>query len=502
MLKKISLLASVAIVMSGCSDSETTVSHVSGDSTFSCAQLNESDALGNTALTGRILTSAFNQLDKAYVEDTVIQRFYRGLVRADVDYRYQFARETLQACEGNAKKGVKRAATDALNSLFARAMKEPRLATCRAYTQGTVKMDAVIREMSEPTTLVLGGDAIARGVSIVYNSRDHGASYLHNEVTSRCKDTPDQRLWSAFGIVAAPVVEQLHKEQQAAAAAERQRQEREERAARLETYSANLYSTGKATCKHFRELTLLARPGYADSYADQRIFEAALKATVADIPRPEMAHQRTAFEKALRADYQGTVDAVSARCDGEDSLETALLKTDIVTDAQTPYFTELRSLYQEKRSADWCGRVSVCEEAAEHDAARRAFQDGTACESGEVPESGLCFAVPAESYAYHLALIKLEQIGGKLRTAQSKLQEPPLDRELDYYAEPCKRRLLERGLQGEAYTAEVNRTCQPEAMRSYLEPMEAELAAVERELADRKAAVETARERGIIRSRG
>ena len=101
MLRKISLLASMTMILSGCGDSETKVSYVSGDSTFSCAQLNESAALGNTALTSRILTSALSQLDKTYAEDTAIQRFYRGLVRKDADYSFQFARATIDACEGN-----------------------------------------------------------------------------------------------------------------------------------------------------------------------------------------------------------------------------------------------------------------------------------------------------------------------------------------------------------------------------------------------------------------
>ena len=101
MLKNISLLVSAALLLSACGNSDSEVSYIHADSTFSCAQLNESNALGNSGLTNRILTSAFNQLDKAYADDKAIQRFYRDLVRRNLDYAHQFSRSPIQACDGH-----------------------------------------------------------------------------------------------------------------------------------------------------------------------------------------------------------------------------------------------------------------------------------------------------------------------------------------------------------------------------------------------------------------
>ena len=218
MLKNISLLVSAALLLSACGNSDSEVSYIHADSTFSCAQLNESNALGNSGLTNRILTSAFNQLDKAYADDKAIQRFYRDLVRRNLDYAHQFSRSTIQACDGHSDKGVNEAATDALNTFYAEAMQDPRWATCRAFVNGTVDLDAIMVEISEPTTLTIGGDPAAYAVSVVHGAEGYGPDYLKPKITERCEGLLDRQLWGVIGEVAAPVVIKLNEEARVAAA--------------------------------------------------------------------------------------------------------------------------------------------------------------------------------------------------------------------------------------------------------------------------------------------
>lgn len=494
MLKNISLLFSVALFLSACGNSDSEVSYIHADSTFSCAQLNESNALGNSGLTNRILTSAFNQLDKAYADDKAIQRFYRDLVRRNLDYAHQFSKGTIQACDGNSDKGVNQAATDALNTFYAEAMQDPRWATCRAFVDGTVDLDAIMVEISAPTTLTIGGDPSAYVVSVVHGAEGYGPDYLQPKIAERCEGLMDRQLWGVIGEVAAPVVVKLNEEARVAAAAERQQRLEAERAQRISLYSENLYSAGRATCPNFRKLWNLSRDRYDD---DQAVYEAAFASTVRDIPRPVVEHQRAAFEEALQADYDRTIEQLTVSCSDDKSIEEAVLELWYVAEAKSPYYMELHSLLQEKSKADWCPPNSACDEALEHQAAQRAFDDGVACENNLSNASGLCFSVPAEGYDYHLALLRLERLRARLEAAKQELKEEPNSREMAFYSEPCKQSVIERGLRGDAYTAEVNRICPAAALKLYREPAEAELVSAEQAVEKQIAEVELARQKGV-----
>ncbi|MEQ0921718.1 hypothetical protein ABLT09_28600, partial [Pseudomonas aeruginosa] len=435
--------------------------------------------------------TAFKQLDIEYTEDTAIQRFYRGLVRKNLDYAFQHHKETLAACNGHADKGVNEAATDALNSMYARVMKEPRWATCTAYLDGDVTIDGVIQEMKKPTVLVIGGDSVASYVSVVYNAKDYGLDYLKREVKSRCETVPDERLWNAFSDVSAPVANKLYEEAREAAEAERKKKAEEERADRLARYSNSLYASGTATCENFREQAQWAS---FTSDQDSPTFLAGLRATVADMPRPEKQHQREAFEKALSERFEDTVRSIVNYCGSDTTPEAAVLQTRVVTEAKTPYYLELEALLETKRYADSCGgNASICQTGAEHAAAQRVFDDGVACENGQAGKDVLCFAVPAEAYAYQLAVIQVDLLTTKRDEVKKKLSPEASAREVDFYMEPCKQRVIQRGFRGDEYYAEVERVCPGEALQAYLEPVKVELAKAEKDLEDKQAEVATAK---------
>lgn len=491
MLKRLSALALATATLSGCGSSNSEVPYVSADSTFTCDQLNRSDALGNTATTNSILKSAFKQLDNEYVEDTAIQRFYRGLVRKDLDYAFQHHKETLAACNGHADKGVNEAATDGLNSMYARAMREPRWATCTAYLDGNVNIDGVIQEMMKPTVLVIGGDSVASYVSVVYSAKGYGLDYLKKEVKSNCEAAPDKRLWNAFSEVSAPVANKLYQEASEAAEAERKKKVEEERANRLSRYSSSLYASKTASCDNFREQAQWA--SYS-SDEDSPTFLAGLRATVADMPRPEKQYQREAFEKALEANFEDTVRAVVNNCGSDTTPEAAVLQSRVITEAKTPYYLELEALFEDKRRADTCnGYANVCPQGAEHMAAKRTFNEGVACESGQAGDGVTCFAVPADAYAYHLAVIQVGLLTNKRDEVKEKLSPAASSREVDYYMEPCKQRVIQRGFREDEYDAEVQRVCPGEALQTYLEPVKAELAKVEADIAAKQAEIASAK---------
>ncbi len=490
MLKIFTVLTLATALLSGCGGSDSEVSYVSADSTFTCAQLNKSDALGESSVSNSILKSAFKQLDMEYVEDTAIQRFYRGLVRKNLDYALQYRKASLQACYGHADKGVNEAATEALNAMYARIMKEPHWATCTAYLDGDVGIDAVIQEMNKPTVLVLGGDSVASYVSVVYRAKDYGPDYLAREVAARCESTPDERLWNAFSEVSAPVAEKLYQKVREAAEADRKKKDEEVRVDRLARYSKSLYATGTANCESLQEQAQWAS---LSSDKDGPTFRAGLQATVADIPRPKKLHQREAFERALEANFEDTVSSIVNHCGSDMALDGAVMEIRVVSEAKTPYYLELQALLEEKRRADWCGRVEACAEAAEHEAAKQVFNDGAACESDQADKGDICFAVPADGYAYHLAVIHAGQLTARRDQIIEKLSQTPSSREIDYYIEPCKQRVIERGLRGDEYSAEVARVCPDEALQAYLGPIRAELEAAESDLAAKQAEVGAAK---------
>ncbi|MEN1710956.1 hypothetical protein [Pseudomonas aeruginosa] len=332
-MKRLSVLAFTAVLLSGCGNPDAEAPYVSLDSTFTCAQLNNSDALGDGRTSNAILTSAVQQLDSAYVEDTAIQRFYRGLVRRNLDYALQHHKETLQACNGHSDKGVNEAATDALNAIYARMMKAPRWATCTAYLAGEVDMDGVIQEMQHPTVVVMGGDAAARQTLVVYSTKEYGPDYLQREVTAQCKAAPDKRLWNVFSNVSTPVVEQIYRQASEAAEAELKKKNAEAKAARLAKYSKSLYADGPAQCDDFQQQIQLASN---TSDEDNPVFMAGLQATLADMPRPEKPYQREAFEQALKTNLFSTLLVITNHCIPGMAPEAALMETYFITEAKAP----------------------------------------------------------------------------------------------------------------------------------------------------------------------
>ncbi|MFF6702295.1 hypothetical protein ACET4L_28245 [Pseudomonas aeruginosa] len=76
---------------------------------------------------------------------------------------------------------------------------------------------------------------------------------------------------------------------------------------------------------------------------------------------------------------------------------------------------------------------------------------------------------------------------------KKKLSPEASAREVDFYMEPCKQRVIQRGFRGDEYYAEVERVCPGEALQAYLEPVKVELAKAEKDLEDKQAEVATAK---------
>lgn len=198
MLKRFSLITLAAATLYGCGDNEYEAPNVPGDSVFTCGQLNKSDALNDHGYTRKIMDSATNTLDKAYLEDTAVQRFFQGNVMKDVDYNNMYKLAMLEACSGDSDKGVNEAATEALNTTFDKIMHDPRFSLCKGYTDGNFTTEQMFEGIGVPANLDVAGDLVAKMITITLNDARFGPEYIETKTLEKCEAKPDMRVYKAL----------------------------------------------------------------------------------------------------------------------------------------------------------------------------------------------------------------------------------------------------------------------------------------------------------------
>lgn len=489
MIKRIASLSIMALLVQGCGSPDTEVNYVSSESTFSCGELNHAKAIGPTNRVTAILNTAYSQLDREYTEDTSIQKFYRNLIRNDIDYAFRHARTISENCDKQPETGINRAATNALNTMFSDIQTEPHWATCESLTKKIISTEDIYREMQNPTTFVIGGDPIIGPVSAVINSPDYGIEYLNNEVQEICATEPEQRLWTIYSSITVPIYHELQRIAYEDQIAEQQRKKEEERQQNLEKFSGSLFSTGIATCENFRDLEYYSR--YGD---DSEYYLVALSATLNDIPELETPHHQAAFEEALENDIANLAYSIANSCLNNDFVNAAMGARE-VSSAKSDYRVSLEEMYQQNRSygisnicyKDYSGGYGMCPGNA---VAQEAYDIGLACESGQASEDSICFDDPNTIFEY-LFLEKIQQEFLRRRDeVQSRLNEEIGFSQLYRFMEPCKQRVINSGLRGEDYDLEVERVCPTEGMEAYRAQFTPEIEKFNAELDDIKIQLE------------
>lgn len=484
MIKRIASLSIIALLVQGCGSSDTEVTYVSSESTFSCGEFNRIKAIGTTNDVTAILNTAYSQLDREYIEDTAIQRFYRNQIRTDIDYAVRYVRTFTETCNGEPDIGVNRAATDALNTMYEQVQVEPRWASCYSFNQGTINAGDVYKEMQQPTTLMIGGDPVVEPVYAVANSSDYGTEYLDNKVREACANEPDKLLWSTYSSISYPIYQELQRQALEDQNAERQRKIEEERQQNLEKFSDSLFSKGIATCENFLDLVSYSfRSGN-----DSEHYLAALSATLNDIPELATPHHQAAFEEALEDDIEDLAYSIVNSCSNDDFVN-AVMETRQVASAKSDYRISLDEMYQQNRSyghSDSCyknynGGYGMCPGSV---VAQEAYDIGLACESGQASEDSICFDDPNTIFEY-LFLEKIQQEFIRRRgEVQSRLNEEIGFSQLNRFMEPCKQRVISTGLRGEDYNLEVERICPAEGLEAYRAQFIPEIEKIDAELND------------------
>ena len=460
MYKTVALTLAVS-VLQGCGNSGDTVPMVKGESAFTCRQLSMAEAQGNDQTVSKMTTTTMSILDRAYTEDTPIQHFYRELVRKDLDYAVQHRQLLAQTCSTSADLSLTDAAGQALNNHYARAMAQPRWATCRALNEGDIGYDAIMKEMSTPTAIVLGGDGVASNVLAFTKAPKYGAEYVRKQVEDYCEVNPGVRIWKAFDLSLAEERQAEMEEYTRQREAEEARIKEERRQAELAEYGKDLTKVGKASCSEFKRLLRLTD----EQGPDQSIYVEALTNTIRSVAEPMESHQKIAFEQAMEDPTRLGRD-MAEQCNAfgvtDNSLHGLLMATDVISLAKSDAMKFLSSLLKDKEGAVDCERPNdmTCRSRLEVTAATEAIYELAHCERKEYREGVKCFADPQIAYDYQIARLEVSNLTSKQHSLDQQLAARLSSQDLEPELESCKQALIAKGFRGDEFYGHAETECE------------------------------------------
>lgn len=444
------------LLLQGCGNSDNEAPRVKAESAFSCDQVNNLRARGDTKSANRMIQASIGQLNAAYTEDKAVQRFYRGLVQKNLDYAYQFYDAIEKSCLATPNQGLNEAATAALNSVYSQTSKQPRWATCRFFNDKSIKPEDVYAEIGNPKVITIGGDAAARNIVIAANSEKYGKTYLLKGVTERCAANPDSRLWMVFGAVGGVAVEEISAEERRVQAEQDAERRRAQHAENLAEYGVDLVAANGATCRRFDMALRLA----SGNDEPERFREAAHQ-TLQSLAQQLPTYQRVVFDAEFRKDAEKFTSDVRDQCSGwggRENLIDALREVNAIKFARTEgqqFFDKLRV---EKEGAAGCS-PGDCMRDMQARAVMSASVSYERCERGERGGNLVCLPEPRNFYDYALATAYVDEADRRLGKIAEQEKRIPGELLMSRELEECKQKLIAAGYRDPQYGPRVESDC-------------------------------------------
>ena len=393
----------------GCDDSNSKLPMIPGEFVFSCSDFITAKTERNNQKVYTMLQQTWSALDKEYISDTSIQRFYRNFVRKQPSHSAETIKIIESTCSNSANLELTDAASLAINAFYELSITQPKLAACEAYIAGDLDFSSIVATVRDTKKAYSGGSRIGSNTLRFIESEKYGEQYVERNLENYCSEHPDTSVWHALELsmqseTKAEMEEQIRLRREAEA-----REEEQQAEADLLAYGKNLTASNETNnCKSFQRLTELSRtPG-----PNQELYNRYRIETVTSLSPTMLPHQKLVLDELMK-DPSDLADKIHSKCFGsgyETPIQDAMMKISEISEAKSPGYIYLSSLLNEKRPGRECSNYQrLCESKRDYRAAEQAFSNWQACErqSGDISEqttsSILCFSTPEEAYQYQLS---------------------------------------------------------------------------------------------------
>lgn len=324
------------IFISGCSE-ENSAPSLSTESVFYCSEYNESSALKMSDITSKIRRTFLTQMTREYKGDSEVEVFFREHISKKTDYLFNFTSQFELKCLEEPKSGVNEAAVSALSDFYSMARKNPYWAMCYSYNDGTITIDDIDNETTNPSVRNIAGNTGRSTIRSVLVHENYGSDYIQRELENLCATNPNNRLWSTAWGISSKVVDKLNREYfeaiEAEREAEKEKERMKEREAEIKRYDDSLYKKDMNNCADFKKLVSLANRNL--DYGD---FSNALLLTLNDIPLPSDPELAETFKRAMDEDTRRFTYEISKVCHGDLKIEDALMRSYFAGRKRRPFF--------------------------------------------------------------------------------------------------------------------------------------------------------------------
>lgn len=399
--KLTSLIALACLFLQACSDSNTELPNVSSDTVYSCTNYVIAKSNRDYREIERIEGEIAYIFDREYSGDTSVERFYRKRIKFS-DYTENFRSNLREICSENASMPVTDAATQAINQVYAWAMKDLKTATCEAYNDGRFDFDEVKVEFDNPAN-TFGRENVVRAL-LKSDHHNFTAEDLERNLDNYCEKNPDARLWSSIYSSAAPAIRAAIEEEERQKKEEEDRKREETRQAELSLFATDLTKSEITNnCEHYTKLYRL----FSRRDSDEAAYAEALSDTVTSMADQLMPYQRRAFDELMLGgeDIKAHMDELCDRSiNSGKPLHQVLLEINKIANAKTDDAIYLENLYEQKQQAINCPQnESYCESEFESTAAGAAIFAWRRCEENPLNTELTCFSNPNDTYRHSLS---------------------------------------------------------------------------------------------------